>query len=105
MLWDPRVQALARNLDKKQRDVWRFEWSDADAREKALAFFEGYYAECRARIDEQRRIEFRVQDGWGPLCEFLGVDVPTVVGDDGVRREIPFPRTNERGSLLKTRDK
>ncbi|KAH7021437.1 uncharacterized protein B0I36DRAFT_367849 [Microdochium trichocladiopsis] len=103
--WDPRVRALAANLDKKQAEVWRFEWHDEDAREKALAFFEGYYGECRARIAPGRRIEFTVQDGWAPLCEFLGVEVPSVVGEDGVRREVPFPRTNESASFAQTRQK
>lgn len=30
-------------------------------------------------------LEFNVKEGWGPLCEFLGVPVP----------DVPFPRIND----------
>lgn len=38
----------------------------------------------RAVVPKERLLEFRVDQGWAPLCEFLGVDVP-----DG-----PFPHEN-----------
>jgi hypothetical protein len=31
-----------------------------------------------------------VKEGWGPLCEFLGVEVP---------REKPFPHLNDTGTF------
>lgn len=34
---------------------------------------------------EGRLLEFRVEEGWGPLCEFLGKEVP----------EVKFPRGND----------
>jgi len=92
LFWNARVRVLARYMDKKQRDVWRFEWHDDDAREKALRFFHAYYAECRDKIAEEKRLEYTIQDGWAPLCEFLGVAVPSIIGEDGVRKEVPFPR-------------
>ncbi len=82
-------------MNKKQDDIWGFEWEEPGAREKALAFFEDYYADFRARVPEKRRLEFSVRDGWGPLCEHLGVEVPTVVNENGERVRVPFPRTNE----------
>ncbi|KAL1862719.1 hypothetical protein Daus18300_008363 [Diaporthe australafricana] len=33
-----------------------------------------------------RLLEYRVEDGWGPLCEFLGKPVP----------DVPFPHANRR---------
>lgn len=33
-----------------------------------------------------RLLEFRAEDGWAPLCEFLGTEVP----------DQPFPRVNEK---------
>jgi hypothetical protein len=38
----------------------------------------------RRTIPPERLLEFDVKDGWGPLCEFLGVDAPTR----------PFPHRN-----------
>ncbi len=36
-------------------------------------------------------LEYRVQQGWRPLCEFLGKDVPSV----------DFPRSNDRDAFWK----
>lgn len=35
-------------------------------------------------------LEFRAEDGWAPLCEYLGVEVPNA----------PFPRVNERKTFV-----
>ncbi|KAM3067988.1 hypothetical protein ACMFMG_011038 [Clarireedia jacksonii] len=49
--------------------------------------YEGYYREIREIVPEERKLEYKMGDGWEPLCKFLGVDVP--VG-------IPFPRENDK---------
>ena len=43
-------------------------------------------------VPAERLLEFRVTEGWGPLCEFLNLDVP----------DTPFSRLNERGGILET---
>jgi hypothetical protein len=45
-----------------------------------------HYAEIRAAVPKKRLLEFRLEDGWAPLCEFLGREVPNV----------PFPVKNKR---------
>ena len=40
-------------------------------------------------IPADRLLVYQVKDGWGPLCDFLGVPVP----------DEPFPRTNDRGEF------
>ncbi|KAK4549440.1 hypothetical protein LTR36_006437 [Oleoguttula mirabilis] len=46
-------------------------------------YFGEYYEHVRAVVrSEQQVIEYNVKDGWGPLCEFLGEEVPAG----------PFPR-------------
>lgn len=40
---------------------------------------------CKGREDDMY-LEWKVEDGWGPLCEFLGKQVP----------DKPFPRANDR---------
>ncbi|KAJ9129895.1 hypothetical protein NKR23_g12421 [Pleurostoma richardsiae] len=94
-LWDPRVRAARRYMSKKQEEVWKFEWDSPDAKEKAFAFFKDYYADCRARIPAERRLEFNIRDGWEPLCKHLGVEVPTIAEENGKRVPVPFPKTNE----------
>jgi hypothetical protein len=50
----------------------------------AKAAFERHTVEVRKRAPKNRLLEWRAQDGWGPLCAALGVPVP---GE-------PFPVTN-----------
>jgi hypothetical protein len=50
----------------------------------AKAAFERHVADVRKRAPPDRLVEWRAEDGWGPLCAALGVAVP---------RE-PFPLTN-----------
>jgi hypothetical protein len=38
----------------------------------------------QAEIPAQRLLTFDLREGWRPLCEFLGADVP----------DTPFPKTN-----------
>ncbi len=40
-------------------------------------------------LPADRLLEFHPKQGWGPLCEFLGADVP----------DAPFPRVNSRDEL------
>lgn len=39
-----------------------------------------------ARAREREILEFKAADGWKPLCDYLGTDIPTT----------PFPRVNEK---------
>ena len=41
-----------------------------------------------------RLLELRVEDGWDPLCEFLGVERP----------EGAFPRVNENSGFVKMQE-
>lgn len=43
----------------------------------------------RRAIPEEQLLEFKVQDGWEPLCKFLGKPVP----------DVPFPNLNDTGSM------
>ncbi|MGI5170882.1 sulfotransferase family protein [Spirillospora sp. CA-253888] len=57
-----------------------------DDAEHAIGVFNRHYAEVRDGVPADRLLEFRVSEGWGPLCEFLGVPVP----------DRPFPKRNDR---------
>ena len=61
-------------------------------------FFIEYHENLRKIVPKERLLEFKVQDGYKPLCDFLGVPVPThVVGEKEV--EESFPRVNERAAF------
>jgi Sulfotransferase domain len=59
------------------------ELEDKDA---CIAAFEAHNGAVRAAIPPERLLEWTAADGWGPICERLGLPVP----DD------PFPRLNTR---------
>lgn len=95
ILFDPQLRQFGMFMHKINTQVQRFTWPE---REKALAFFDAHYAEWRREIPRERVLEYSVQDGWGPLCEHLGVPVPMVeVGGRMVEPE--FPRLNDGASM------
>jgi hypothetical protein len=55
-----------------------------------LRVFEEHYERVRRTVPAERLLTYRVQEGWEPLCRFLGVDVP----------DEPFPRVNVGDDLL-----
>lgn len=59
---------------------------------KAVARYHAYVEEVKAAVPPERLLVFRVTDGWGPLCRFLGVPEPPE----------PFPQLNDRESIKKT---
>ncbi|KAH9909065.1 hypothetical protein F4778DRAFT_211081 [Xylariomycetidae sp. FL2044] len=48
--------------------------------------YDEYFERIRSMVPPERRLEYRMGDGWGPLCAFLGRDIP----------DVPFPRVNDR---------
>ncbi|WYZ36182.1 hypothetical protein EsH8_XI_000065 [Colletotrichum jinshuiense] len=59
---------------------------DNDFEKNGKAYYERYHEEVRALKKGGRPfLELHPGDGWGPLCEFLGVAVP----------DIPFPRSDD----------
>lgn len=57
----------------------------AELRARAPQVYAEYYGRIRALVPPERRLEYRLGDGWEPLCAFLEKPVP----------DAPFPRVNE----------
>jgi hypothetical protein len=57
----------------------------AGIRERARAGYERYYTRIRELVPPERRLEYKLGDGWKPLCDFLGTDPP----------KVDFPWVNE----------
>ncbi|KAI9146869.1 putative efflux pump antibiotic resistance protein [Paramyrothecium foliicola] len=53
--------------------------------------YDEYYRKIRSMVPPERRLEYKIGDGWEPLCEFLGKEIPNV----------PFPRMNDRDAYHK----
>jgi hypothetical protein len=59
-------------------------------KEHCLRVFEEHNARVRRTVPAERLLVYRVQEGWEPLCRFLGTGVP----------DEPFPRVNVGGDLV-----
>jgi hypothetical protein len=59
-------------------------------KEHCLQVFAEHYERVRRTVPAERLLDYRVQDGWGPLCRFLGVAVPPE----------PYPRVNVGDNLV-----
>jgi Sulfotransferase domain len=57
-----------------------------DDRAFMVDYFEKHVAAVKAAIPPERLLVYEVKQGWGPLCEFLGLPEPAE----------PFPRVNSR---------
>lgn len=63
-------------------------------RDLVLSRFEAHNERVRRGVPPERLLVYQVSEGWGPLCQFLGVAVP----------DEPFPHLNEGanfGELMK----
>jgi hypothetical protein len=65
-------------------------WEDTfegrfEDRTYAMEVFERHNEAVRRRVPPERLLVFDAREGWAPLCDFLGVEVP----------DKPFPRLNE----------
>jgi Sulfotransferase domain len=58
-------------------------------RQRAIARYEQHIEEVRAAVPADRLLVFSVDQGWEPLCRFLGVPIPAE----------PFPNVNERAQI------
>lgn len=57
-------------------------------------FYVDHVEGVRTLIPPDRLLEFNVKQGWQPLCDFLGKEVPNH----------PFPHVNNRGTFLADKD-
>ncbi|KAL9069324.1 MAG: hypothetical protein Q9161_005604 [Pseudevernia consocians] len=65
-------------------------WQTPEGQRIWIEHYRRGHDEARSLVAPHRRLEYSVEQGWGPLCEFLGVEVP--VGR-------AFPMVNDSGSF------
>jgi hypothetical protein len=61
----------------------------AGLKRRARQGYREHYANVRALVPPERLLEYRLGDGWEPLCDFLGKPIP----------KEPFPQLNESRDL------
>merc|ERR1711935_157201 len=57
--------------------------------EASVDYYNNWVEEVKRTVPEDRLLVFRVQEGWEPLCEFLGMPVPNE----------PFPHVNDKNVI------
>ncbi len=61
-------------------------------RQRAIAHYHQHIADVKALVPQDRLLVFSVDQGWKPLCEFLGLPEP----------EEAFPNVNDRAAIKQT---
>src|SRR5699024_2253352 len=79
----PPIPGASDDASGDQQD-WSQMMANLQDERTAVADFERHIADVRTYAPEHRLLVYDVTQGWTPLCEFLGVDVP----------DEPFPRLN-----------
>jgi hypothetical protein len=69
-----------------EKTVWRDFHDRGHDRDFMVDLFRRHNAEVERAFPQERILVYNVKQGWEPLCEFLGVPVPSQ----------PFPRANSR---------
>jgi len=74
---DPRWR---RYLELVNRMLWseRSPFGGGDSPEQMKAQMEAHNLAVERAIEPERLLVWRVTEGWGPLCEFLGVPIPGI---------------------------
>ncbi|MDQ3603237.1 MAG: sulfotransferase family protein [Actinomycetota bacterium] len=78
------------NINLADEIIWQGTFDGRfEDKDHAIEVFERHNAEVQQRAPENRLLVYDVKSGWGPLCEFLGVEEP----------DEPFPRTNDTAQM------
>jgi hypothetical protein len=93
-LFVPRLRRLRRAAAMAADLVWTRTFDGRfEDREYAKEVFVSWNREVERRVPAERLLVYEVREGWGPLCEFLGVEAP--IGE-------PFPHLNEGEAFRRT---
>lgn len=79
----PRFKALDRMVVNIERKFFDIEPGQYD-QESGIEKFKQHNEDVKNTVPPERLLVFNVEDGWKPLCDFLGVEIP----------DEPFPHEN-----------
>ncbi|KAI0521733.1 P-loop containing nucleoside triphosphate hydrolase protein [Xylaria bambusicola] len=64
---------------------------EGDFPNRGKDIFTKHYEEVKKLVPPERLLEYRVQEGWEPLCKFLDCPVP---------KDVPFPNVNDNSDFV-----
>ncbi|KAK5626654.1 hypothetical protein RRF57_002369 [Xylaria bambusicola] len=64
---------------------------EGDFPNRGKDIFTKHYEEVKKLVPSERLLEYRVQEGWEPLCKFLDCPVP---------KDVPFPNVNDNSDFV-----
>lgn len=97
-MWQFKFLALFTPFAKKMSNmssklIWqRSHKGTMEDKDAAIARYHEHIDELKTAIPEDKLLIFSVDQGWEPLCKFLGVEVP----------KTDFPNVNDRAEIKKT---
>ncbi len=97
-MWQFKVLEFATPFGRKFGDmsrklIWqRSHKGTMNDRAKAIAHYHQHIADVKAAVPADQLLVFSADQGWKPLCKFLGVPVPAP----------EFPNVNDRAAIKKT---
>lgn len=99
-IWEIKLLAFIIPFVKKMKKmtsnlIWkRFLKNTMDDKVAAINRYNAHVAEVKSKVPADQLLIFSVDQGWKPLCDFLGVAIP----------KIDFPRANDK-TVVKRRAK
>ena len=91
-IFTPTGRKLRRLIEGCRKLIFRIP-NESDPNESYKSAYRGHNERVRSVIPQEKLLVFNVKEGWKPLCEFLGIDVP----------DVPFPHLNRKSDLIATR--
>ncbi len=98
IMWQFKVLEVATPFGRKMGDMChKLIWQRAHKgmmsdRSKAIAHYHQHIADVKAAVPAERLLVYSVDQGWKPLCAFLGVPEPATA----------FPNVNDRAAIKQT---
>ena len=86
---DPWFAGPIRDIHLRWAKDWMGVNSEEDMRMKAKDRYKEHYELLRRAVPKERLLEYQLGSGWGPLCDFLGKEIP----------DVEFPWVNETASM------
>lgn len=97
-MWQFKVLELTTPFGRKFGDMTRrLIWERShrgimEHREQAIAHYHRHIEDVKASVPPEKLLVFSVDQGWQPLCDFLGMPMP----------DTPFPNVNDRAAIKQT---
>jgi hypothetical protein len=88
-----RVTPFAKKMGRMTRKlIWQRAHKGTMAdRARAIEYYRQHIEGVKAAVPAEKLLVFSVDQGWGPLCQFLDLPVPAT----------PFPNVNDRAAIKK----